>query len=167
VNAGLAPRFGEGAWVRHFSAQAVQFDPKLLAEKKPDLAALAAETKALLAREPGFAAAYTRAEILGTAPADAPYLALVRKAFHADLSGDVQAVLRPHWMFASSSSAATHGSPHPYDTHVPIAFYGPAWVKAGRRDGRVDVSDIAPTISRLLAIPAPAASEGRPLPLAP
>jgi arylsulfatase A-like enzyme len=38
-------------------------------------------------------------------------------------------------------------------------------VKSGRIDTRVEVADIAPTLARLLRVPAPAASEGRPLPL--
>jgi arylsulfatase A-like enzyme len=59
----------------------------------------------------------------------------------------------------------THGSPHPYDTQVPILFYGPHWVKPGRVDQRVQVVDIAPTLARILGIPAPSSSEGKPLPL--
>jgi arylsulfatase A-like enzyme len=65
----------------------------------------------------------------------------------------------------SSSSNTTHGSPHAYDTHVPILMYGPAWIKPGRVDQRVEVVDIAPTLARLLGVAAPAASEGTPLPL--
>jgi arylsulfatase A-like enzyme len=44
-------------------------------------------------------------------------------------------------------------------------MYGPKWVKAGRIDARVEVVDIAPTLARLLRVPAPSSSEGRPLPL--
>jgi arylsulfatase A-like enzyme len=77
----------------------------------------------------------------------------------------VQYVLKPLWMTASSTSVTTHGSPHPYDTHVPIMVYGPKWVKPGRVDARVEVADIAPTLARLLRVPPPSASEGRPLPL--
>jgi arylsulfatase A-like enzyme len=87
----------------------------------------------------------------------------MRRSWHPDVSGDVQYTLKPNWMFGSA--VATHGSPHPYDTHVPIMVYGPRWVKSGRIDTRVEVADIAPTLARLLRVPAPAASEGRPLPL--
>ena len=70
-------------------------------------------------------------------------------------------------MAASSSGySTTHGSPHPYDTQVPILVYGPRWVKPGRIDTRVEVADIAPTLSRILGVRAPSSSEGRPLPLA-
>ena len=42
------------------------------------------------------------------------------------------------------------------------ARYGP-----GRIDRTVEVSDIAPTLARFIGIPAPAASEGKVLPLRP
>ena len=77
----------------------------------------------------------------------------------------MQFTLKPNWMFASSRSIATHGSPHAYDTQVPILLWGPAWVKPGRIDTPVQVVDIAPTLAGVLGVPAPASSEGRPLPL--
>jgi len=89
----------------------------------------------------------------------------MRKSWNPERSADVQLALKPWWMMSSSTSMTTHGSPHPYDTHVPILFYGPPWMKAGRTDTRVEVADIAPTLARLLRVPAPAASEGKPLPL--
>jgi arylsulfatase A-like enzyme len=68
-------------------------------------------------------------------------------------------------MFLSSTAIATHGSPYPYDTHVPILAWGPRWVKPGRVDTRVEEVDIAPTVAGWLGVPAPAASEGKALPL--
>ena len=62
-------------------------------------------------------------------------------------------------------AVATHGSPYAYDTHVPILGYGPRWIGRGRVDARVEVVDIAPTLSRILKIAAPAQSEGKLLPL--
>jgi arylsulfatase A-like enzyme len=85
------------------------------------------------------------------------------RSWHKDLSGDVQFVLKPHWMMGATG--ATHGSPHPYDTHVPVMMYGPPWVGAARIDRRVEVVDIAPTLAGLLGVAVPAAAEGHPLPM--
>ena len=68
-------------------------------------------------------------------------------------------------MASSSGYASTHGSPHAYDSHVPLLFYGPRWVKPGRIDARVEIADVAPTLAVILGVPAPSASEGKPLPL--
>ncbi|MDQ3243735.1 MAG: alkaline phosphatase family protein, partial [Gemmatimonadota bacterium] len=43
-------------------------------------------------------------------------------------------------------NVASHVSPHDYDTHVPIIFYGPQF-KAGRYAGFVRTVDIAPTLA--------------------
>jgi len=164
VNAGLAQRFGEGKWAAGYSGSSVLFDKKLIAQRQADPNALAEETRALLMAEPGFAAAYTRRELQSASRTGAPFFEQIRKSWNAEVSGDVQYSLKPGWMFGNS--VATHGSPHPYDTQVPILMYGPAWVKPGRIDAPVEVVDIAPTLSRVLRIAPPSSAEGRLLPLA-
>lgn len=163
VNTGLEKRFGEGKWTAGFSGSSLLFDKKLIAQKQADPNALAEEARTLLLAEPGFAAAYTRRELASASRAGAPFFDQIRKSWHADVSGDVQYSLKPGWMFGNT--VATHGSPHPYDTQVPILMYGPAWIKPGRIDARVEVVDIAPTLSRLLRIAPPSAAEGKLLPL--
>lgn len=166
VNAGLQKKFGADKLVSFLSASALVLDRKLLAERKLDFNAVAEEARALVQQEPGVAAAYTRAELESGSRAGAPFFDQMRKSWNQERSGDVQVALKPYWMFTSSSSVTTHGSPHPYDTGVPIMVYGPKWVKAGRIDQRVEVVDIAPTLSRMLGVAAPSASEGKALPLA-
>ncbi|HSH91710.1 MAG TPA: alkaline phosphatase family protein [Ramlibacter sp.] len=165
VNAGLAQKFGEGKWVMNNSALALLLDKKLIAQKGVDIDAVAEEARRLVLLEPGIDTAYTRRELLSGSRAGAPFFEASRKSWHPDVSGEVQFTLKPNHMFTSSTAIATHGSPHPYDTQVPILVYGPKWVKPGRIDSRVEVVDIAPTLSRLLGVAAPGASEGRPLPL--
>ncbi|MCM2250982.1 MAG: alkaline phosphatase family protein [Ramlibacter sp.] len=167
VNADLQRAFGEAKLVPFISAStALVLDRKLIAQKGLDFDAIALAARASLLAEPAVAAAYTRRELESGSRAGAPFFEAMRRSWHQQISGDVQFVYKPLWMAASSSGyAATHGSPHRYDTHVPIMLWGPKWVRAGRVDARVEVADIAPTLSRLLRVPAPAASEGRPLPL--
>lgn len=162
LNAGLEQRFGPGKWVS-FSGSSLLLDKKLVAQKQVDANALAEEARRLLLAEPGFAAAYTRRELQSGSRAGAPYFGQMEKSWHREVSGDVQYVLKPYWMFGLST--ATHGSPYAYDTQVPILVYGPKWVKPARVDSRVEVVDIAPTLARWLGVPVPAASEGKLLPL--
>jgi hypothetical protein len=164
INAGLETRFATPKLALYTSASALVLDKKLIAQKGLAFDTVADAARELVLAQPGFAAAYTRTEITSRSRSGAPYFDAVLKAWNADLSGDIQLVLKPNWMFASSS-VATHGSPYPYDTHVPILIYGPAWTQAGRVDQRVEIVDIAPTLSALLGVATPAASEGKPLPL--
>ncbi len=165
VNAELGKQFGEGQWVTAFAAYGAVLNRALVAEKKVDVATLGEAVRKHLLAEPGIAVAYTRAELESGSRAGAPLFDQMRKSWNRELSADVQFALKPYWMMTSSSSVTNHGSPHPYDTNVPILFYGPRWVKPGRVDARVEVADIAPTLSRMLGVPSPSAAEGKPLPL--
>ena len=165
LNAALAKRFGEGQWVLGLSAQAVVLNRALIAERKVDIAAASEESRKVLLAEPGIAAVFTRSEIESGSGAGSPFFDAVRKSFDRERSADLPIVLKPNWLYTSSSSIASHGHPHPADTHVPLLFYGPAWVTPGRRDGRVEIVDIAPTLARMLGVPEPAACEGKPLPV--
>ena len=164
VNSGLAQRFGEGKWAMGFSAASVLLDKKLIAAKQLDANAVAEETRNLLLAQPAFAAAYTRKELASNGKSGAPLFDQMRKSWSADVSGDVQFALKPFWMFGSTA-IATHGSPYPYDTNVPLLLYGPAWVQPGKRDAQVQSVDIAPTLSHWLGIAVPAGSQGKRLPI--
>jgi arylsulfatase A-like enzyme len=120
--------------------------------------------------ESGVAAAFTRSELENPSslPADTAFLAQVRKTWNRERSADVQMIIREYWLFESRRTfAATHGSPYAPDYTVPILFYGPRWITPGRIESAAEVVDIAPTLAKMLQVAAPAASEGRVLPLAP
>ncbi len=163
LNAGLAKRFGEGTWALAMSAQAVVLNRLLISQRKVSLAEFSEEARRLLLAEPGVAVVYTRAELEGGSRAGAPLFDAMRKSWNSQLSGDLQVGLKPYWMYGATET--THGSPYPYDTNVPLLIYGPAWVRAGRIDERVEMADVAPTLARLLGVPDPSSCEGRALPL--
>jgi predicted AlkP superfamily pyrophosphatase or phosphodiesterase len=166
ANRELVKRYGEGAWIRGVSADGLLMNNKLAADKRVDAASLLEETRKLVLAEPGIVAAYTRAELESGSRKGAPFFEAMRRTWHRDLSGDLQIAVKPYWILAAENGkGTTHGSPHPHDTHVPILFYGPPWVTQARVDTRVDVVDIAPTVARLLGVPAPSACEGKPLPI--
>ncbi len=77
-----------------------------------------------------------------------------------DLHPDLFVSLKPHMVWGAGY--AQHGQPSEDDTHVPLLFWGPA-VRPGRYDQRVGVVDIAPTLARVLGIPADSAVQGRAL----
>jgi hypothetical protein len=68
---------------------------------------------------------------LHSIPEDLPVIAVV--------------TLEPYW-YPASITYATHGTPHDYDSHVPIIFYG-AQFRAGRHEMFVRTVDIAPTLA--------------------
>ena len=163
LNAGLEKRFGEGKWLLGNSAGSLLLDQRLIAQKNLAADAVAEELRSLALAMPGIGTAYTRAELLSGSRAGAPFFEASRKAWNPVMSGEVQYTLKPFWMFGTNTT--THGSPHEYDTLVPLLFWGPTWTRPGRIDAPVEIVDIAPTLARLLGIAAPSASEGKPLPI--
>ena len=164
VNADLERRFGAAKLVLGTSASALVLDRTLLAQKGLDADTVAAAARDTLLAEPGIGSAFTRRELESGSRADAPLFAAVRRSWNRERSGDVQYTTRPGWMFGTTT--ATHGSPNEDDTHVPVLLWGPRWIRAQAVATPVETVDIAPTLARLLQVPAPAASEGRLLPLA-
>lgn len=103
------------------------------------------------------AAAYTRADLEeGRAPGD--YGAAMLLSFNAARGGDIYYQAKPFWL--DRKQGTNHGTPYSYDVHVPLVWYG-VGVKPGTYTQRVGVDDIAPTLARILALPAPPMSQGR------
>jgi hypothetical protein len=112
-----------------------------------------------LDRQPGIHKAYTRTQLTrGPLPGD-PIGERVRRSFHPDRSGDVAVVLKPYHLLGSPlGTGTTHGTPHPYDTHVPLLVYGPG-VRAGVRSEAVTPQAVAAILAAGLGIPPPGAAE--------
>ncbi|MBB1283951.1 alkaline phosphatase family protein [Flavisolibacter sp. BT320] len=84
---------------------------------------------------------------------------MVVNGYHQKYSGDVQFVYRPQW-FEGGSRGTTHGSWNPYDSHIPLLWYG--WsIKQGQSNREVYMTDIAPTVAALLQIQMPNATIGK------
>jgi len=84
------------------------------------------------------------------ARADTTRDAIARRWLHMlppELPVEVVVTLRPYNYWAPGS--ATHGTPHDYDAHVPMVFYGPPF-KPGKYDEFARVVDMAPTLAAAL-----------------
>ncbi len=63
----------------------------------------------------------------------------------------------PGWILVlgdspSGGDGTTHGSPHSYDQHVPLVFYGGPF-QPGHHGARVTPADLAPTLAATIGIP--------------
>ena len=85
----------------------------------------------------------------------------LQQGYNQKLSGDVLVVPNPGVISASYGKTGTnHGSGFVYDTHVPVIFFGKG-VRQGSSKERAEIIDIAPTLSNLLQISFPNASDGK------
>jgi predicted AlkP superfamily pyrophosphatase or phosphodiesterase len=83
---------------------------------------------------------------------------MLTNGYNQKLSGDLQFVLKPQW-FQSWLTGSTHSQWHPYDSHIPLLWYG--WhVRPGKTGREVYMTDIAATLANMLHIQMPNASIG-------
>jgi predicted AlkP superfamily pyrophosphatase or phosphodiesterase len=81
--------------------------------------------------------------------------------YNATLSGDIQFIFKPQW-FDGSAKGTTHGVWNPYDSHIPLLWYG--WnIKSGKTNKEVYMTDISATIAALLHIQMPNGCIGKPI----
>jgi len=85
--------------------------------------------------------------------------------YHPQRSGDLIVVLEAgHYETGkwSSPTGTTHSAWNPYDSHIPLLFYG--WkVEHGSTGREVHITDIAPTVTQMLHIQQPNACVGEPI----
>ncbi|MGZ5219593.1 MAG: alkaline phosphatase PafA [Chitinophagaceae bacterium] len=78
--------------------------------------------------------------------------------FNQKLSGDIQFVFNPGW-FDGWDKGTTHGAWNPYDSHIPLLWYG--WkIKPGKTNREIYMTDIAPTLAAMLRIQMPNGTVG-------
>ena len=68
-------------------------------------------------------------------------------------------VVKPFRVLDAEPTGTSHGTPWSYDSEVPIFLFGKG-VKAGLYASTARPTDIAPTVSALLEMGAPASSQG-------
>jgi hypothetical protein len=111
-----------------------------------------------LSQQPGIQSAYTRTQLVQGIPSDDELGQAVRRSFYPERSGDVFVLLKPYHLLTAALTGTTHGTPHFYDTHVPLLVLG-AGVRPGVRLDRVTPQAAAVILAHALGIPGPADAE--------
>ncbi len=98
-------------------------------------------------------------ERLNEVPLPATIRTMMNNGYYKKRSGDIQFILKPNYIDSWSNTGTTHGLWNPYDTHIPLLWYG--WgIKQGKTNRETYMTDIAPTIAAMLRIQAPNGSVG-------
>ncbi len=108
--------------------------------------------------EPGVFRAFAL-EDLNSIPLPARLRKMLNNGYYPLRNGDVQVILLPHYIDAYGSTGTTHGLWNPYDSHIPLLWYG--WgIKQGKTNRETFMTDIAPTIAAMLHIQMPSGCTG-------
>ena len=145
LNRRLGERFGEDRWL--FNGPFL--NPEAITRHGVERAEVESEAVRQLEVCSGIARVWRRGELLDNTQ---PAARLAANSFHADRSPDL--VIEFEEYFQPTWSAATHGSPYRYDTHVPLVLFG-AGLQPLRDEAPAATVDLAPTLASLAGLPAP------------
>lgn len=160
LNDVLVKKYGAGEWVENVSNGQIFLTDKLKTTKNSTEYNVILEN--YLMKQEGVAAFYTREQVL-TGSSELPSFKALKLGFNPKASGDVVLLFEPGWINDThGKTGTTHGSPYNYDTHVPLIWFGKG-IKKGSTTERVDITDIAPTLSFLLGINIPNGAIGQPI----
>lgn len=78
---------------------------------------------------------------------------VMANGYYAPRCGTIGIIYQPGW-YSDGQKGTTHGTWNPYDTHIPLLWYG-CGIPQGETFQRIAVTDIAATIAALLHIQVP------------
>jgi predicted AlkP superfamily pyrophosphatase or phosphodiesterase len=155
----LSSTYGQGEYISKYINQNIYLNYNLLTTKGLKVTDVENKIAGWLTNMQGVSYVLPVADI-STAQGDIN--TLLRNGYTVSRSGDVMVVLKPGWV-EDKAKGTTHGSGYNYDTHIPLLWYG--WnIKPGSTSEPVSVTDIAPTLSRLLNISFPGGCTGKAIP---
>ena len=146
VESALVPIFGRRQLLQAVSGTYVYFAPGVAEQIRTTTGARAAVEKAVMA-VPGMGRLYWANDLAASNATNDPLLTSFRRSYVAGRSGDLLFVPAPHWVVATVGT--NHGTPYPYDTRVPLVFFGQG-IKSARYRTPATTVDVAPTLAALV-----------------
>jgi hypothetical protein len=99
---------------------------------------------------------------MNATPLPEPIRTMVVNGYYRGRSGSIQMIPNPGWFEGHSKTGTTHGTWNPYDTHIPLLWYG--WgIPKGETYNVVNMTDISATLAALLHIQMPNGCVGKPI----
>ncbi len=159
----LDTTYGEGDWIDNYSNNQLFLNHDLIEEKNINMQEIQRKSAHFFLKYKWVKNTYTATQ-LNENEYQSSFHTLVQRGFNQKRSGDVVVSLQTGWLkLYWRNGGTTHGSCYSYDTHVPLIFWG-GKIPQGKTDRKVNIRDIAPTISTLLGISYPNGCTGNPLP---
>ena len=153
--------YGEGDWVKGYSNRQVFLNRSLIEDAKLSLDDVQKRAARFLVQFSGVAAAYPYAAFEAN-DFGGGHLKRIMNNFNLQRSGDVIIILNPGWVERENDYVTNHNSPYECDSHVPLIWYG--WtVNRATVFRKVNMTDIAATLSALCKTPFPNACTGEPM----
>jgi hypothetical protein len=146
-------------WIENQAYPWVYLNHKLIADRGLKVADVADVLADYLRQQDGVQAVYARRQLDAPPTSmDDDALKLVRKSDYPARCGDLAIVSKPYYLVTPYLTGTSHGTPHPYDMHVPLMVLGPG-IPAGRSDEPVTPQAVVPIFARGAGIAPPPTAE--------
>ena len=159
LNAYLAAKYGNGAYVDQYFNGNVYLDRNSIEEKNLDLRRVTEDARDFLIRMSGVAEAYTTYDLVSPA---IPRIEALRLAFDPKSSGDILLEFNPGWSVVDDSRFPSITQQNKIE-----AYNTPGFIMGGNISPRVieetvEATQIAPTLARILRIRSPNSAVSKP-----
>jgi len=152
--------YGQGDWVKGYFEKQIFLNRTLIEDAKIPLEDIQKKVARFLVQFSGVASAYPYSAFEANDFGNG-HLKRIVNNFTPQRSGDVIITLLPGWV-EKNDYVTDHNSPYEYDSHVPLIWYG--WtVNRATVARKVNITDIAATLSSLCRVPFPNACTGEAL----
>jgi hypothetical protein len=142
--------------INNYSNFNIYFDQEKIKTKALDLVKVKQSFKNYLMAQEHVKRVYTEEEIVADNGNDF-HLHCIARGYDPTESGDLVVIDKPGYI-EYGATGTTHGTTYPYDTHVPLIFFG--WnIKSGETHDRKVITAIAPTIAQKININFPNGTE--------
>ena len=153
--------YGEGSWVKGYSDKQIFLNRTLIEDAKLSLDDVQKKVSRFLVQFTGVATAYPYSAFEMNDYSSGNLKKIVNN-FNPQRSGDVIVTLNSGWVEKDDNYVTNHNSHYEYDSHVPLIWYGWA-VNRASITRKVNMTDIAATLSSLCRVPVPNGCTGEPM----
>ncbi|TAE74994.1 MAG: alkaline phosphatase family protein [Bacteroidetes bacterium] len=160
----LEAKFGKGDWVAKFDDQNIYFNKNLISQNKLELEDFEKFAIEHYRKIDGVFDVLSLNELVEEGAKTTAQQMWLNGYYHKR-SADILIALKPNWIDKGwyEKGGSNHGSTYNHDSHVPILFYGWKIPKGKYTSRRINITDIAPTITNILNIQKPNGSNGEPI----
>ncbi len=146
---------GKATWIERLEFPWVYLSYKTLAARGLSQEKVIDALVEYLRRQEPVQAVYTRQQLDAGVRSDDVIGRRVLKSYYPARCGDLVIITKPYWLPTTYATGTTHGSPHAYDTHVPLVAFGPGW-PTGRSDEPVTPQAAAAVLAWAAGVAPPA-----------
>lgn len=161
VNTYLMAMYGQERWIEGYYGKNIFLNKRKIEEKRLNFSTVQQQVADFMFEFQGIQAALPSYQILTVGGDSETEVMRLRNSYHKISAGDVVFSLLPGWLEVDYENNPV-GNSNSVVASTSVYFYG--WkIKQQQVETRYQITDIAPTLARILNIPVPNANIGKPI----